>query len=193
MLKPRLLVAPLQPLISLNEAKAHLRVDHDDDDALIAGFVAAATDWMDGYSGVLGRALLTQTWSQEFDGFSCLRLALNPVQSVSIAYVDAAGAVTPLAGSAYVLREDALSPYLEPVFGGVWPSVWAQADAVRVTYVCGYTSPGLVPEAIRQAAKLLLAHWHENREAADAGGANSMGEVPLGVKALIAPFKRWDV
>jgi uncharacterized phiE125 gp8 family phage protein len=190
MLKPVLLVRPSQALISLNEAKAACRVDHDDDDALIAGYAEAAVSHLDGYAGILGRALLTQTWLQAFDGFSCLRLALCPVQSAALEYVDAAGDVTEYPPEFYALREDALSPYLEPVYGGAWPAARGQADAVRVTYVCGWPSPGDVPEAIRQAAKLLTAQFYENREAASAMGSGGFAELPFGVKALIAPFRR---
>ena len=43
-LKPVRLIAPTQAVVSLNEAKAHLRVDHADDDALIAALDSAAED-----------------------------------------------------------------------------------------------------------------------------------------------------
>ena len=44
----RVLIAPSSaPVVTLEEAKRHLRVDHDDDDALIAGMIAAAASHLD--------------------------------------------------------------------------------------------------------------------------------------------------
>jgi len=189
MLKPRLVLRPQQALISLNEAKAHCRIeaDVDDDDALVAGAVAAATDYLDGYSGVLGRALLKQTWVQEFSGFGCLRLVLGPVQSAVVSYFDATGAEIALADSVFVLREDALSPYVDLKPDQSWPNVQSRPDAVKVTYVCGVDSPGDVPESIRHAVKLLTGHYYENREAVGA----AQFDLPMGVMALISPYMRY--
>jgi uncharacterized phiE125 gp8 family phage protein len=93
MLKPVQVVAPLVEPISLEQARAHLRIDRYDEDALIASLIAAATAHLDGWSGILGRALINQTWSQKFPRFpsrAVLGLALAPVQSiVSITYFDA--------------------------------------------------------------------------------------------------------
>ena len=53
---------PTQPIVELNDAKAHLRVDHDHEDALIQTYLDAATAWVDGFDGVLGRCVMPQTW-----------------------------------------------------------------------------------------------------------------------------------
>src|SRR5690606_14090696 len=75
--RPILVVAPKMTPVSLDEAKAQLAVEHGDDDALILGYIAAAVDHLDGWSGILGRALVEQEWRQDFDGFSStLRLPL---------------------------------------------------------------------------------------------------------------------
>lgn len=56
------IVAPSGPVVTLAEAKAHLRVDHDDDDGHITGCVLAAEGHLDGPFGTLGRCLVDQTW-----------------------------------------------------------------------------------------------------------------------------------
>ena len=53
---------PTAEIVSLDDAKAHLRVDHDHEDALIQVYLDAATSWVDGFDGVLGRCVLEQTW-----------------------------------------------------------------------------------------------------------------------------------
>lgn len=69
MLAPVRVTPPAEPPVSLEEAKAHLRVDFGDDDLYVAGLIEAATAHLDGWSGILGRALVTQTWRQDLCGF----------------------------------------------------------------------------------------------------------------------------
>src|SRR5690606_12599307 len=90
MLAPVRTVAPATMPVSLAEAKAHLRVDHDDQDDLITAQIKAATAYLDGWSGILGRALVTQTWRQDFAGFGDrLPLPLVPVTAIdSVSYFD---------------------------------------------------------------------------------------------------------
>ena len=57
MLSPVRTVAPTSTPVSLDEAKIHCRVDHTDEDDLITGLIAAATENLDGCGGILGRAL----------------------------------------------------------------------------------------------------------------------------------------
>ena len=63
MITPRRTLGPTEKPVSLAEAKAHLRYDDDDQDVLIAACIAAATDRLDGWAGILGRCLVAQTWA----------------------------------------------------------------------------------------------------------------------------------
>ena len=51
--------------------------------------------------------------------------------------------------------------------------------------MAGYGTAADVPETFRQAIRLLVAHWYENRAAAAA--PDSAAELPYAVTALIAP------
>lgn len=53
---------PSEDVVSLPDMKAHLRVDHDDEDAMIQSLTDAAVSWLDGWDGVLGRCIMRQTW-----------------------------------------------------------------------------------------------------------------------------------
>lgn len=57
--------------VSRDDAKKHLRVDFDDDDAAIDLLIAAATAIFDGPDSTLGRSLLKQTLSLKLDAFPC--------------------------------------------------------------------------------------------------------------------------
>lgn len=191
MLAPVRTVAPTATLVTLADAKLHCRVDGGDEDVLITALVKAAQDYLDGYSGVLGRALLTQTWRQDFDAFSdTMRLPVGNLLAVSsVTYYDASNAQQTLASSVYTAFSDTLGPYVTRKPGQAWPSTYTRPDAVSVTWTAGYgATSAAVPAAIKQAALLLVGHWYDNRAAVNVG--SSVAEVPFAVDALIAPFIR---
>lgn len=72
---------PTADVVSLLEAKLHLRVDGDDEDDLIQGLIDAAVSYLDGADGVLGRALAPQDWEVVFCGDTAGELPLVPVIS----------------------------------------------------------------------------------------------------------------
>jgi uncharacterized phiE125 gp8 family phage protein len=192
MLAPVRTVAPVAPPVSLSEVKAHCRVDGTDSDAVLTALLNAAVDHLDGYTGILGRAMVTQTWRQDFDAFSqCLPLPIWPVASISsVTWRNTAGQLATVSSAEYALRSDA---------GGLfhvrfkndfaYPTDLNQTAAVSVTYVAG-TAAADVPAALKVAIMLLVSHWNENREAVSAG---AMSELPMAVNALIAPYRVWNI
>jgi hypothetical protein len=75
MLKPVRTVPPAEMPVSLDEAKLHCRVDHNAEDAHITGLIAAAATHLDGWSGILGRALVNSDMVAEIPAAS------HPAQS----------------------------------------------------------------------------------------------------------------
>jgi uncharacterized phiE125 gp8 family phage protein len=191
MLAPVRTVAPTEDPITLAEAKAHVRVDHNDDDSLITALIAAATNHLDGYTGILGRALITQTWRQDFAAFAPkIRLALRPVASVaSVTYFDGDNTSQTLSASIYGLFEDGAGPYIALDPDQTWPGSYRRVDGVSVTYVAGEAAAA-VPKGIKQAILLLVGHWYANREAV---AEAQMHAVPMAAAALIHPYRRIGV
>ncbi|MFC4623835.1 head-tail connector protein, partial [Daeguia caeni] len=148
MLAPVRTVAPATMPVSLSEAKAHLRVDHDDQDDLITAQIKAATAYLDGWSGILGRALITQTWRQEFGRFADhLPLPLAPVTAIdSVSYFDAGNVQQVLDPGLYALHTDACGAHVEPQPGNAWPATFRRADAVSIIFTAGYGAAADVPE-----------------------------------------------
>jgi uncharacterized phiE125 gp8 family phage protein len=192
MLSPVRTAAPGATPVSLTEVKAHCRVDGTDSDTVLTLLLAAAVSHLDGWSGILGRCMVTQSWRQDFGGFaSCLRLPLGPVASItSVQYYDAANAQQTLSTDVYTLRSDALGAYVDLKVGQSWPSSYTRPDAVSVTYVAG-TDAAEVPAALKAAILLMVSHWNENREAVVTGTIAT--ELPMSAAALIAPFRRVGV
>jgi uncharacterized phiE125 gp8 family phage protein len=197
---PRLVTAPTARLVALDEVKAQCRASHvDDEDSYFSALGLVAESHLDGWSGVLRRALLTQTWRDVWDDFPrevCLdhrdRLSLGPVQSVTSVRYYAAGAtsLSTVDPAKYRLTHHHAGAFLELVENADWPdNLAARSDAVQIDYVAGYGDiASSVPPAIRHAALLLIAHLYENREATVAGQVQ-VTTVPLAFEALLAPFR----
>src|SRR3546814_19020975 len=78
--RPVLVTPPTVDVVTLEEAKLHLRVDVDEDDELIKGLIAAAVGHLEGWPGLLGRVLAEQNWRKAFDWFArCMILPPGPV------------------------------------------------------------------------------------------------------------------
>ncbi len=192
-------------ILSLEVAKAHLRVDFGDDDDLIGSLCATASGAFDGADGWLKRALLRQQWrlvlpqfrhlcrprsARGVDGMR-IDFPLPPLISVdAVRYSDLAGAEQTLDPSAYRLvgcgTEES---FLVPVSGTSWPAPACEADAVRIDFTAGYgDAADDVPSAIVSAAKLLVGQLYEQRGAVVTGSGVPQ-EPPNSIKDLIANYR----
>lgn len=159
-------VAPTSDLIELGDAKGHLRISVEDEDADTLRRIAAVTRQIEEY---LGRGLLTQTWEYRQDVFADVILLPRaaPLQSVSsVQYYDESGTLQTLATTTYVVDSASEPGRILLAPNKVWPTTQAaRALAVIVTYVVGWTHRELVPPDIVDGAYLLLGDRHEHREA----------------------------
>jgi uncharacterized phiE125 gp8 family phage protein len=58
---------------------------------------------------------------------------------------------------------------------------------VTVTYVAGYGDASTdIPEGIRQAVRMMVAHFYENREAVTEA---KLMDVPVGVRHLLMKYR----
>lgn len=193
-LPPELVTAPSVKPISLAEAKAHLRVDHGLDDALIERAIDAATGHLDGYGGILGRALLAQRWRQFFSFWPasrCLPLRLAPVTAiVEIRARAADGSESVIDPASYRLLAGASRPEVLISLAASLPALEHAPDAVAVTYDAGYgTTAEIVPAPIRQAMLLMVGDMYRFTDTVALGAA---GAVPMSatVDRLLAPYRR---
>ena len=184
-----LTAAPAAEPIGLAEAKAHLRVDADDEDALIASLIAAARIFVE---RTLGVALITQGWSYFLDFWprsTCVTLPVLPVQAVSaVTLHDAQGGASVLDAENYAV--DVLSTPARLVLKSAAPAiVTRELNAFEIAFAAGYGDEASdVPAPIRQALTLLVAHWFERREPVVLGA--SAQEVPTTVAGLLLPYRR---
>ncbi|WP_193171259.1 head-tail connector protein [Nisaea nitritireducens] len=186
---------PSGDVVAATDLYAHLRVDliggatAPDDANDIAALQDSAVGYLDGASGILNRALLTQKWELRLDRFGpCIEIPLPPLQSVDeIRYIDTAGAEQTLPPVDYRVIENGEMPAeVVPAYGASWPSVLSTLQAVTVVFTCGYGDAADIPAPIKQAIKLMVGEWYSKREATVGQPVN---ELPLGVGALLASFR----
>ena len=182
----------IPPLVSLDEAKAHLKLEVGtvgEDDDLIETYIEAATSHLDGPSGYLGRSLRPQTVEAVLDAFTTdpIRLPYGPILGdIVVTYTDTNGAEQTVADTVYALVK---GPALRLAYGESWPTAQVTPDAVRITYRAGYD--GNLPGAIKAAILLMVGDLNSNREA-NSVQAGSLIINPT-VEALLAPFRAWSV
>jgi uncharacterized phiE125 gp8 family phage protein len=183
-----LVTAPTAEPVSLAEAKLHLRVDDNVDDALIAALITAARQHAEHDTR---RALVTQTWKLALEAFPSEVVMLDhaPVSAVvSVVYTDPDGASQTLQASAYQLDAITEPCRLVPAYGSSWPATRAQLNAVAITYNCGYGAPEAVPESIKRWMLLRIGALYENREEVLTGRSITLAPLPF-VDALLAPYR----
>jgi uncharacterized phiE125 gp8 family phage protein len=179
----KLITGPEVEPLTLAQAKAQCRIEHDDEDDLIEGFILTTRRQVEHLSD---RPLITQVWEQVLDGFPCGAIELgkaNVLSIVSLKYLDLSGDEITMASDAYSLdAEDTAECWLHPAYNTEWPSTIDTANAVRVRFTCGYgASADEVPEEAKTWMRLMIGHYYRNREAV---GTDKLAMLP-GVEHLL--------
>ena len=148
-------VAPTQKPITLEEAKAFLRVTDTADDATINLLIGAVTDHVE---NVTNRQLNTATYELFCESF-ITKLPKNPIQALTkIEYMDVDGSYIELDSTTYYLYENngvACIHYEE------LPTVYEHKKSVKISFVSGYLT---VPDAIKSYMNVKVSTLYENRE-----------------------------
>jgi uncharacterized phiE125 gp8 family phage protein len=173
--------------INLEESKLQLRVDFDDDDALITRMIKAAREYCEGWTG---RSFVEKTLEHYLYSFpleNFIRLPHQPVTAISsVAYKDSDGVDHSMSeGTDYL--DDIEGGHVVLPYSGSWPSVMLYpVNPIKINYAVGST----VPETVKQAIHLLIGHWYENREAVMVGTITK--EIEFSVHALLSQHRdRW--
>ena len=178
------ITGPAVTPISLAEAKAQMRVESSDDDAIIQRLIASAVAFVDA-QGALGKAMITQTWGQWLSpNPGTVYLSLGPVQSVSaIKYYDLDGALQTATLADFNVFGTPNRISVSPKSGKAWPVTQTRDDAIKIEYIIGYgSSSASVPETVRHALMMLVAHWYDMRETAT---EKQMYDLPYGFSEMI--------
>ena len=152
--------APASEPVSIPEVRAFLRIDGEQEDALLAALVRSARTVCESF---IGKRLLRAEYSEDFllSQASHVRLGERPFHVLTLAQLERAqGGFEPLSEDEYRLDETAdgsvemrvLTPY-------------SRNDRLHVRYRAGsYDDWNQVPEPIRHGLMRMVAHFHTHRD-----------------------------
>lgn len=185
---------PATEPVTLAEARAHLKVDGNEEDPYIESLIAAARESCEVFQG---RAYVEQTITLKLDEFPCngrIEIPRPPLISIeSLTYVDGLGDPQELDEDEDFYVDDSSEncpTVLLPAYGKSWPSIRSEPGAITIVYKAGYGA-GAVPKSTKQAILFLVGHWFENREAVNVG--NLVTELPIGVDRLLLHHKVYTI
>lgn len=162
--RPVLTSAPAEFPVSIEECKDHAIIGHDDDDSVILAAIGAAVAELDGFSGTLGRAIVTQTWQVEMPAWEyAFTLPVPNVSEVSVVYDDADGVEQ--AGPSVTLHAVSEGTLVRISNNWVAPDLHDDSAApIRVSFTCGFGDPVDVPYDLKSVIMQRVAYMINDRE-----------------------------
>lgn len=181
----KLILEPEGEPVSLEEAKAHLRLETEEEDGLLLRLIEAARREVEASAR---RLMLRQVWRLYLDAWprgGTVMLPFAPLKSVlSVTVFDADGEAHDVPATDYLV-DLAGAPGRLKLRRTIKPG--RAMNGIEIDVDAGYGEPEDVPAPLRHAVLMLAAHWFENREAVTA--QPSLAAMPLGLERAIAPYR----
>jgi uncharacterized phiE125 gp8 family phage protein len=162
----------------LDEAKAYLRLENDEDDAPLGAVILAAINHAERFTGLmLIRRGVKETISASSQWRRLGSLPVSAVTTVTGIPVEGASFVLPSLN--YALNID---PNGEAYIRVTQPD---SAGRIEIAYQAGFSSDwASLPESLRLGILRLIGHLYTHRDASDDPGP------PTAVAALLRPWRR---
>ncbi|GEO84377.1 MULTISPECIES: head-tail connector protein [Alphaproteobacteria] len=180
-------IPPAAEPLTLVEAKAHLRVDGADEDALIAALVTVAREHIERETGL---ALITQGFRLCLDDWprdGVIQIVRGPVREVTgVIVYDGEGDPAAVSLTDHLLDGEARPARLwlrDP------PALGRELNGIEIDFTAGYGASGAdVPDTLKRAMLLHVAVMFAVRGAIALD--SQPAAIPPGYERLIAPFCR---
>jgi uncharacterized phiE125 gp8 family phage protein len=166
-----------QPIVTMSEAQAYVRIETGEEEAVLAGLIRTASGLCEAF---INQVVIARPFECDLPASGCWeRLPVTPVRSITdVSTLDSTGVSSPLSGGTYTVDID--------YSGDGWVRLGAvpAVSRVRVGGTAGMAEDeNGVPEPIRQGVLRLVAHLFTDRD-----GAGT--EPPAAVTALWRPYRR---
>ncbi len=149
----------------------------DERRALVEGFERAAVDYLDGYTGRLGRCILRQKWALPLvDAPNAVYLPFPDCREFSVEHLDDQGNWSDVTDVTLTQMDDYV----------LFTDLPDDQTGLYLTCYAGWETAEDVPHNLKQAVRLLVAHWFDNRAAVTTG--QTPHQVPMAFESMIAPL-----
>lgn len=204
----KLVTGPAVLPVSANELGAHLRLNQVDgaypEESLLEDLISGATEFVETETGL---SLIEQTWAYYLDSppivsdglgwwdgvrqgaitqetTKALELPRAPLISITdVKYYDDEDTESTYDADNYYADTASEPGRLALRRSAVWPSNIRAVNGLVITYKAGYgADPTDIPFQLRQAVKVIAAHWYEYREA-----------MTMDMAADKVPGSAWDI
>jgi uncharacterized phiE125 gp8 family phage protein len=179
-----LITGPALEPVTLDEAKAHLRLDGEDDDAWLTKAIVTARRHVE---SVIRRVLIEQEWRLWLDAWpesGVLRIPVVPLITVDAVTVYGAGGEPHVVDPETYAVDKASAP--ARIRFETPPAPGQALNGIEIDLTAGYgDAADDVPSPLRHAILILVAHWYEYRGLGEAAEATT----PAGFEALVAPYR----
>lgn len=204
----KLVTGPTVWPVSADELGAHLRLNQSGgsypEEAFLLDLIKGATEFAEAETGLV---MLEQTWAYyldevpiQSDGLGWwdgvregamnqehprfIELTKGPLISITnVKSFDSDDAESTFAAANYYADTASRPGRIVLRSGSVWPTNVRSVNGLVVTYKAGFGAEAAnVPFQLRQAIKVIAAHWYENREA-----------MTMDLSAANVPGSAWDI
>ncbi|MEW9523863.1 phage head-tail connector protein [Agrobacterium radiobacter] len=191
--RPVLVTAPTVLPVSVADVKKALRIDSADDDDLIESLIRAAVDYYEGWTGILGRCLVEQTWRQSYDRFDqVLCLPLGPaIEPVSVSWRNASGQISTVPDESYSLETSAGGQSVIRFRNAFsQPSDLYERGAVTVEYKAGWPIVEGKPTVPKDICTAIIARVQIGYEQSATEASATLSVIE---NALISKWRRFSL
>ena len=191
-------VDPVGFPVTLDEAKAFMKVTNTAEDTLIQALIETATEQLESYTG---QYFIERTVQGDFDDILTSRYEVYPFVKIRRAPLQTVTSVQVSIDDSFVdedfqikKRNHGFSRILFPSFSGSLDDV---PFPLQIVFVAGYGEASDVPERIKTAIKEYVNFLFRNRgDCLDPGACgvlNKSGGIPPLIKSLVSNFRIVEV
>lgn len=188
-------------VVTLAEARDHLRVDFTDDDALIQLYIDVAEELIQSFTNQLLKTQVQQgnfshVMYSQFEELPFITFKRFPVTSIDTVEIHDGTTFNTLTVTTDYLVEQREKQFLRVLFKEIDAfSSENTAYPIRITATCGYPD-STVPDKLKQAIKMLTAKFYDNRGDCSDDTSSRTGSSPLlpkDLKLVLGPCRIREV
>lgn len=174
-------------MVTINEAKSHLRITHDDDDGYITSIIQTATAMVENFTNrIWSRSSVVEvyTYSDLHDNNLKLFMKKNPLLSVEKVEIYDGDLTNEIEAEDYQTDLYVVPAYIQ--FNST-PTVGSDVlYPIQIEYKAGIATDETIPAPVKAAALLIIGHLYENRQ--DVVVGRTANEMPKNSEYLLYPY-----